>query len=134
VGDVALCGVASGEQSPDSSSNTAGKRSSSEMKLVGSSAIPLSDERRGHDGNAQDGDVGSDELDRLISIDIADVVEQDDPKEEDAGDIPKYMMFVSSSGKRQKSFVGMANIVVEEFFGTSRFPGEAMQGRTVYIS
>jgi len=67
--------------------------------------MPLSDERRGHDGNAHDGEVGSDELERLISIDMAEVVEHDEPKEDEDGDIPKYMMVVFSSGKRQKSFV-----------------------------
>lgn len=93
--------MASGEQSPESSSNTAGKRSSSETKLVGSSAMPLRDDLRGHEGNAHDGEVRSEELVRLMSIDIAEVVEHDDPKEEDDGDIPKYMMYLSWEWHKQ---------------------------------
>lgn len=82
LGEVALCGVASGEQSPDSSSNTSGKRSSSEIKLVASSAMPLSEARRGHEGKAHDGEVGLADRFLLISIDIAEVVEHDDPMDE----------------------------------------------------
>lgn len=54
-----LHGLVRGVQSASLSSKTTGKRSSSEMKLVAAASVatPPSDERRGHDGNAQDGSL-----------------------------------------------------------------------------
>lgn len=94
VGEAALLGIAEGEQSRDSSSNTGGNRSSSEMKLVASSVTPLRDARRGQEGYAHDGEVGSPDREGWISIAIFEVVEHEDAKDE-LGEREKYMLNMS---------------------------------------